>query len=387
MLDVALLPTMPDQIQKYSPIEITTHNMHFHEDSPILAMDIYNNMLATCGFDGVVRLWKLNFKKMSCEENAYRTAVNTSVRIEYWKDLSGFSKPINCVRFATHKVDCEYMLAACADGGKVIIFIDQKAYTIQNGIDDDAYDMCWSKNLLFVGFGSGNINCYKISIIKNEKLIDQSTGTILANSKIEAEGPPAENKDCKIVETPDNLENQVIFKLIFSRKIHDSTVQGISYNEKYGLLASFSLDKTLQIHRIQGDKINLISKMDQNLDNSRGLFKRILFEGDFLYVFTKNNTVSIFTYPFGAVHLQKKIGPLNSSVVKILTAKSQNTDLLLIFTKKSVYVFDEALAYHVDNASYMAITDAAYVDNVIFLSSMDGFIGSIRFSCENKTHS
>ena len=78
---------MMNSLGKLSPIEITTHNIYFHEESPILSIDIRDEQLATCGFDGVVRLWSLKFKKMKYEENVYRTAANSSIEIEHLKDL------------------------------------------------------------------------------------------------------------------------------------------------------------------------------------------------------------------------------------------------------------------------------------------------------------
>ena len=139
------------------------------------------------------------------------------------------------------------------------------------------------------------------------------------------------------------------------------------------------MDKTIKVHIFNNDTLRLISVINEKIDNSRGLFKRILFEDDLLYVFTKNNTVSVYAYPFNTVHLHKKIGPLNSSVVKVLTGEIKSEPILLICTKKGAYLFNnDIFVCFVDNACFMAITDAVIYKNTVFLSSMDGFICTVR---------
>ncbi|ELA42891.1 uncharacterized protein VICG_00206 [Vittaforma corneae ATCC 50505] len=360
---------MVDLIKKHPPIEVTTHNIYFHEDSPILSMDIHNNMLATCGFDGVVRLWRLLFKKMNYDDNVYKTAVNSTIQIEYLKDLAGFSKPINCVRFCKSNLSCPYLLAACADGGRIILYTDKTEYTMQKDVENDAYDMCWSENLLFVGFGSGRIDCYKIEVMEETSIEPSSMMTDSTACQENANNAVA-----------NSMKHVIKSELVFSQNIHENTIQGISYNKKYNLLATYSVDKTLKVHMIHKNKLQLVSQLDQNLDTSRGLFKRILFEEDLLHVFTKNNTLSIFAYPFKPAHLQKRVGPLNSSIVKVVAGRIRNEDALVICTKKSAYVLvHNELDCCVDNACYMAITDAIVDNNTVFLSSMDGFICTIRF--------
>jgi len=348
---------MPEPDVDRFPIEITTHNIYFHEDSPVLSIDIHDLTLATCGFDGTVRLWKLVYGGMDYAESVYRTATNSTIRIEYIKDLVGLHKPINCIRFCRSITQYSYVLAACSDGGKVMIFTDQGAVTVQCDIGDDAYDMCWDGNRLFVGFGSGAVGCYEIHV-----------------DALEQEEP-----------SPDEVISEkykLSSKMIFIQNVHEGTVQGIAYSGKYSLLATFSLDKSVKVHLVGEDGLKLISTLEERIDNSRGLFKRILFDEDCLYVFTKNSCLSVFLYPFRQADLQRKIGPLNSSIVKVLKGKIQNEDVLIICTKKSVCVMkNDRQVYHVDNACYMAITDAVFSNDTLFLSSMDGFVCSIRHKC------
>ncbi|KAM0681583.1 Chromatin assembly factor 1 subunit [Glugoides intestinalis] len=350
--------TPEENLSEYFPVEITTHNIYFHEESPILSVDTHGEILATCGYDGVIRLWKVNFKKAYAKDNSYKTATNSSIQIDYIKDLNAFSRPINCIRFCKLDTKLRFILAACSDNGRVVVFTENRSYVVEDGSNEDAYEVCCVKNLLFIGFSSGKVACVKMEI----------ANTI-------PEHPTGETS----VESP-----ELKFELLFKQKVHDGMIQGISFNENYDLLATVSLDKTVKVHKIKEDSLDLISTIDQDVDTSRGLFKRILFEGDFLYTFSKNKKVSIYCYPFKQLHLQRCIGPLNSAVVKILKPRINNDkdDVLFICTKKSVYLIRNGkVLFCADDACYMAITDAVMLGKTLFLSSMDGFISTIRLCC------
>lgn len=338
----------------YFPVEITTHNIHFHEESPILSIDMHDEVLATCGYDGVIRLWKVNFNKMYAKDNSYKTATNSSIQIDYIKDLNAFSRPINCIRFFKQDTKLKFILAACSDNGKVVVFTENKSYVVEDGSKEDAYEVCWMGNLLFIGFSSGKVACIKMETVDNT--LENQTGESCAESL------------------------ELKFELMFKQQVHDGMIQGMSFNKKYDLLATVSLDKTVKVHRVGTDSLNLISSIDQDVDTSRGLFKRILFDEDFLYIFSKNKKISVFSYPFKQLHLQKCIGPLNSAVVKILKPHiNEEDDVLFICTKKSVYLLKkDKVVFCVDDACYMAITDAVMLGKTLFLSSMDGFISTIR---------
>lgn len=335
---------------KYTPIEVTTHNIHFHEESPILSTDVWNDIVATCGCDGAVRLWNLKFKEMNYKENIYRTAGNSSVAIEYSREFLAFSKPINCVRFG--RFTDSFILAACSDGGKVVVFTEEKEYLLQGDIDDDSYEICWAENYLFVAMASGKIICYEITV----------------------EPGSVENKEQGLA-----LKS----RQVFSCKVHEGTIQGMSFNKKNSLLASVSLDKTVKIHRFKEENLFLLGEISTNIDTSRGLFKRIFLDDQQLYLFTKNKTISVYSYPFKEVHLQKSIGPLNAPGLKVMKMNVKNGEIEVICTKKSVYLLqNNNMLCCIDNACYMAITDAFVHNNTVFLSSMDGFISSIRLSVE-----
>lgn len=335
-----------DSSSKYHPIEITTHNMYFHEESPIFSIDHYNNLMATSGSDNTVRIWRLELDRINYKENTYRKIQDSSISIHYLEDLKGFNKSINCVRFYksdTLKHKGAYLLAGSSDGGKVILFNSNKAYTVRADNGDDAYELSWFENKLIVGFSSGNIEVYKIEIIDNiEK---------------------------------DSFESSIKTTLCFSKKIHSGTIQGITVFKNQ--IATHSLDGTVKVHNIIDDDFQLVSSLFNKIDLSRGLFKRILLWENLLYTFNKQNHVCVFTGSYSEENIVKKIGPLNSSVVKII----RDGDLIIICTKKSVYILEnDYTVCCVDNACYMAITDAFFYLNTVFVCAMDGFITTIRLS-------
>lgn len=343
---------------KYCPIEVTTHNIYFHEDSPILSTDFYDDQIATCGYDNTVRFWNVNMSKMKTKESSYKTAANSSISLEFNKEFKGFKKPINCIRFYKGvflETPGMFLLAACSDDGKVMVFSDDTAYTVRAEDGDDAYDLAWTDDGLAVGFSSGKVEIYKIRIKKNKNEDGVPENTVNSNIKSLFE---------------------MSFELKISQKIHDGVIRGISSCKN--LVATHSLDKTVKMHLIDGSKLVPVSSFGCNIDTSRGFFKRILLTERLLYIFTKNNSVSIYSYPFREIHLHKKIGPLNSPIVKIV----EKEELLYVCTKKSIYVLEnDKTICCVDNCCYMAVTDGfSYNKYIFFLSSMDGFISSVRLS-------
>ncbi|KAI5173312.1 hypothetical protein PAEPH01_1892 [Pancytospora epiphaga] len=102
-----------------------------------------------------------------------------------------------------------------------------------------------------------------------------------------------------------------------------------------------------------------------------------MFNEKNLFVFGKGNMVNVYAYPFKKCHLQMKIGPLNAPVVKIL----EYNELTFICTKKSLYIFKkQCMLVCIDEITFMTITDACMCDGVLFISAMDGFLVSVRFT-------
>lgn len=330
---------------KYSPIEITTHNLLFHEDSPILSIDFTNGIMVTSGYDKAIRLWTIKFNPITYNENAYRTASNSSIIIEYKSEIKGFIKPVNCIRFYKGNRNLfmkSYLLAGASDGGKVMVFCDDQGVVIRHEDEDDAYDLVWAEDQLIIGFSSGKVEIYDIYLTTDE-----------------------ESKDLKIG-----------FKLHKTLKIHENTIQGIEYSSN--IIATHSLDKTVKSFNLDTQVTNTL---DIEIDCSRGLFKRLHIDNNYLYVFKKHNFINVYKFPYSEEMLHKKIGPLNSPIVKVLTYGN----LLFITTKKSVYILEDDLTICcIDNAFYMAATDSFFYNMTLFVSSMDGFITTIRLTSAHQ---
>lgn len=321
-------------MDSYAPVEVTTHNLHFHEESPILSADSKLNIIATCGTDKIVRLWNVHFSSPEFNTNTYRTASNSSVRIEHQADLDGFTKPINSVRFKPETDKC--VLAGCSDGGKVLIFIDENKHIIRQEDGDDAYDLCWSDNLLFVGFASGFIEVYNILFCED-------------------------------------LTSELICRI----NLIGATIQGIVFNKKHGILAVHSLNKKVSLLSwiYSKNQFEKLAELDQEIDSSKGLFRRICFNDDLLFVFNKKHKLSIYLPPFDLSSCFMKIGPFDSGLVKVLNVD----DMVIACSKRSAYIFyNKKFILSVDNACFLAVTDAFMINHTIFLSSMDGFLVSIR---------
>lgn len=343
---------------RHRPAEVTTHNIYFHEESPILSVDYHKGITASSGYDAI-RLWAASFREMKHGCSVYRTAANSSITLEFCGELRGFAKPINCIRFYKGNALCKTgnVLAACSDGGRVLVFFGSLCTTVRSDDGDDAYELHWAGESLVVGFASGRIEVYKADVVASDERDGlQSSGA----------SPTCEEVGCN-----------VHFSLCIGQKIHDGAIQGISISKS--LMATHSVDRSVKVHLMTDDKMVLVSVLDKNVDYSRGLFKRLLLAEDLLYVFAKGNMINVYAYPFREVHLHKRIGPLDSPVVKVV----RDGAFLAICTKKGLCVLENGeTVCCIDNLCYMAVTDGFLLHDTLFASSMDGFMATVRLSSE-----
>lgn len=316
---------------------------------------------------------------MKHRDSVYKTAANSSVSMDFSGELKGFARPINCVRFYKGNVFSEMgtrLLAACSDGGRVLVFLGSRCATVRGDDGDDAYDLCWIGESLMVGFASGRIEVYKASINEGIGVAAHGPNGDGQNESVESESQKHAHKTAACVTGEESIP--LHFALCIDQKIHDGAIQGISTDK--GLVATHSIDKSVKIHQMSENKLVLVSVLDRKIDFSRGLFKRILLAENLLYVFIRNNLVNVYAYPFREVHLHKKIGPLNSSAVKVV----KDGALLIVCTKRSVYILEnDEMVCCIDNSCYMAITDGFMLGCTLFLSSMDGFMATVRLSVES----
>lgn len=309
-------------------LEVTTHNLYFHEQSSIFSIDSHGDLICTGGGDGVARLWKIIPSQSNNGINNfnYCTALNSSTKIDYISDVHTHSKAVNCVRFNSRGD-----IASCSDGGKVLV----NNSTVREADGKDCFDLLWIENYLVVGTICGLVEVFLVG------------------------------------DVPKRVE---------SKKIHSDIVQGLAYSPLNKLLVTVSKDNnsSLLLFNEENGKIKILERMENKFfANSRGFYRRISFSKDQLFLYlvsSKNNCLNILSHPFRDEHLFVKIGPLDSEVIRVI-----EDDYFYVITKKSVYIFkDRDFKVCVENISFKSTTDATICNNILFVTSLDGFIASVK---------
>lgn len=360
-----------NKLRKYSPVEVTTHNLYFHDEASIFTMDANDNFIATGGGDKDIRLWTMDKNAPKDREFCYTTAINTSVRIKYHAVLSGHNRVVNCVRF------CGDLLASCSDGGEIIIWRDCIPSVIRRLDGDDAYELAWGDGHLFAAFSSGNITVFRITQGDANHAYGPGGLYMQINPDV------TDSKSSEKLYTAENREDLKISAVIVQQiKCHNDIIQGLTFNHHFNLLTSLGKDRVGKTF-VFTDKLVEVEHMehlgkDRLFTAGRGFFRRLAYssDGSFLYLVCCNlNTVVVLHYPFRMEHVYARIGPLNSEPLKVIC----DGERLFIVTKKSLYLFiSQEFIFCVDNASFMTITDGCVFDGVCFLSSLDGFLASLR---------
>lgn len=343
---------------KCSPVEVTTHNMYFHEEASIFTMHSNGRLVATGGGDKDIRLWTVSREDMRSSDFCYTTAVDTSVRIAFHAVLSGHQRGVNCVRFSGD------LLASCSDGGEVMVWDGDMPTVVRRLDGDDAYELVWGCGHLFVGFASGNISVFRISV--EEEACENSKSM----------------SGCVKPYLVERSARRMSATCVQRIRCHSDVVQGLAFNAQLGLLTSLSKDRTGKTFAFS-DRLEQIEHMehlgkDRLFSTGRGFFRRLSYslDGRLLYLACcASNSVIVLHYPFRTEHVYGRIGPLDSEPLKIVCGEQH----VLVATKKSLYVFAGCeLLFCINNVCFMAVTDGCIVDGVCLLSSLDGFLASVR---------
>ncbi|CAD26432.1 CHROMATIN ASSEMBLY FACTOR 1 P60 SUBUNIT [Encephalitozoon cuniculi GB-M1] len=356
-------------LREWYPIEVTTHNLHFHEEASIFTMHGNDKFIATGGGDKDIRLWRVERNAPKGGDFCYTTAINSSMKIKYHSVLSGHHRSVNCVRFDGD------LLASCSDGGEVILWIKGRPYVVKRIDGDDAYELAWGNRHLFVGFSSGSILVYQVDLAAG--LLDATGGEDENDPNLGA----SDAESCHVEEKGHLQGEGISAKLVQRIKCHGDIIQGLAFNHRFGLLTSLSKDRTGKTFLFT-DRLTQIEKMeyvdgDRLFSVGRGFFRRPSYspDGKLLYLpCCRSNSVVVLHYPFRTEHMYATIGPLDSEPLKVMCSG----DRVLIATKKSLYVFlGETPLFCVDNITFMAITDGCFFDGACFVSSLDGFLSSL----------
>ncbi|KAH9410923.1 hypothetical protein HK407_09g15180 [Ordospora pajunii] len=343
------------EVKKWVPVEVTTHNLYFHEEASVFTMDTNGKLIATGGGDNEIRLWRVEKGSMEEAEFRYTTALNSSVKIVYDSVLSGHRRGVNCIRFN------QDLLASCSDGGEVIVWISKKPHVVRRIDGDDAYEVVWGRGHLFVGLSSGCILVYKVH---HYRLHNDAEASMNGSNPVNA--------------ADEGMDAQMIQKI----QCHSDVIQGLAFNSRFGLLTSLGKDRIGKTYAFT-DKLVEVEHMDEingekMFSTGRGFFRRLSYsqDGTLLYLAScSSSSVIVLHYPFRMEHVYARIGPLDSEPLKVVC----DEDKLYVATRKRLYMFvEQELVLCVDNISFMAITDGCAFDGMCILSSLDGFLCSLR---------
>lgn len=394
-------------------VEVTTHNLYFHDQASIYSVDSKGSMIATSGGDNDVRIWEIERSAPKDQEFCYTNSLTSSVKIAYKHTLSAHQRAVNCVRFGD-----EY-LASSSDSGHVLVwdisdFGKGLSHTVRSSDGVDVYEVAWHKSFLFVGQASGNISVYRVmkreANKENEGIANcgaAPVGEILSNSQgtcqMEIPGEHGTNesekgtlvpgraeglqsKRAKIIKLDEGLLIDV--KHIQTIKAHSDIVQGLSFNAFHSILATQSKDRTVKVFHF-GEKLTTLAKHEAFNDKKfivvgKSFFKRLSFAKSNLLFLTHcclddANVVFVSAYPFNDLHA--RIGPFDSTVQRVFEWGSN----IAVLTKRSVYLINEkdgvySTLFCVSNATFLPITDACVADGMLLISSLDGFVSTIRLS-------
>lgn len=356
-------------------VEVTTHNLHFHDQASIYSVDSKGAFLATAGGDTDVRVWEVEKCKAKEQSFCHTNALSSSVKIHYRHTLSAHQRTVNCVRFGDRH------LASSSDGGHVLVwriseFAKDIAHTVRASDGDDAYEVRWSGALLFVGLASGNVSVYRVGEDSEE-----------APETPARDSPNEDPRRARIVRMssdtcPARIEH------VQTVKAHSDIVQGLSFNPFHSVLATISKDRSFKTFHL-GERLKMVHRGDSFGDKKfiavgRSFFKRISFVGkDFLFltncVVDEKNVVLVYAYPFRSPCAQ--VGPFDSTVQCIF----EWGRYVAIATKRSLYLVsgvgsDYRSVFAVNNLTFLPTTDTCVVEDVLFVSSLDGFLSSVRLS-------
>lgn len=376
-------------------VEVSTHNLHFHDQASIYSVDSKDSIIATAGGDTDVRIWQIEKLAPKEQKFCYTHALTSSVKIHYMHTLSAHQRTVNCVRFGSDH------LATCSDGGHVLVWDMRElgggvAHTVRAPDGDDAYEVAWGAKFLFVGLASGNISIYEVERCRSESSDHAGYGDCEAQQGADAaackknstgtNGSVLDTKRAKITRMEDSPE--VCVRHVQTLKVHSDIVQGLSFNPFYSVLATQSRDRTAKILHFEC-RLTMLHRHEsfgerRTICTGKAFFKRLSFiKKNFLFLAhcrnESSNVVLVYAYPFRSLYAC--IGSFDSAVQRIL----EWGEYIVIVTLRSLYVVEEAdggyrTVFAVNNTTFLPITDACVANGLFVVSSMDGFLASVRIS-------
>lgn len=387
------------QCDKFQPIEVTTHNLTFHENPNITSLDYKDNYIFTSGQDKSVRMWEVEVtdKNKFYKSNCYKTATNTSLKLKFICEFTQFSDPVNIVRIFKESED--FILAVGTEAGSIYYLrfkeeeLEQMKEETTNKVfckkltktDGNAcIDLCCiNETKIIVGCLSGEIKIIEIvgKEENNQSLLDTQRlcGLEEIPQESEEQKENTENIQDKQNSTFVKWTNKKDYKanVLYSKKVHDGIIQGISVCMESMMIVTKALDEQVKTFLLLDNILIPKDIYKKDIDKTHGANKRILVKDKCVYAFCKKNILKV--YKDGKVVTE--MGPFNAPLVKVL----KDDMFMVVVTKKSIYIAHEnqKVAY-VDNVSYREITDAFLSNGIIFYCALDGFLGNIRLKMDKK---
>lgn len=395
----------------FQPIEVTTHNLQFHETPNITSLDFHNNYVFTSGQDRAVRLWEviLTDKNTYYKSNCYKTAENSSIKLKFSCEFTFFNDPVNIVRTYKNTKDEDIIFVAGTETGSIwyVRISKEKVNEIFSGSEkpfikkltkidgNGCIDLCFLEETKVAAvFLSGEIKIIEIKEKRQNKENLLDTQTLVEKN----ESVSDEQKENEFVETPQvkevkvfkawNDKNDYKANILYWKKIHEGIIQGISFCSKTNVIVTKALDNQLKIFQIVNNILVHKDTVKKEMDKTHGANKRILVNKKKVYNFIRKNKLHVYEIAESessnenenGLKLSAEYGPFNAPLVKVM----KEGLFLVIVTKKSVYILykDKKVAY-VDNVAFREITDAFISKGIIFYCAQDGFLGSIRLNMES----
>lgn len=375
-------------------VEVTTHNLHFHDQASIYSVDSRDSMIATAGGDTDVRIWRVEKLVPKEQKFCYTHALTSSVKIHYMHTLSAHQRTVNCVRFGS-----DY-LATCSDGGHVLVWNTHElgggvAHTVRAPDGDDAYEVAWGGSFLFVGLASGNVAVYEVERLAGESgdeagpedaaQPDTDAAACKENSTC-PNGGISGTKRAKI--TRMEASSPICVRHVQTLKVHSDIVQGLSFNPFHSVLATQSRDRTAKVLHFEC-RLAVLHRHEsfgdgRTICTGKAFFKRLSFvKKNFLFLThcreESSNVVFVYAYPFRSLYAC--IGTFDTAVQRVV----EWGEYIVVVTMRSLYVVEETgggyrTVFAINNATFLPITDACVASGLLVVSSMDGFLASVRLS-------
>lgn len=307
--------------------EITKHTIHFHDDASIYSLSHTQNHLLTAGSDKNIRCWHISLSEKK-KSNILCYPENSSVFIEYCTALE-MHHSANVVKSNQDLIVCGSIFGEIIAAKEIGCKFEK---CIIKGPDGDSCNdiVFVRKNLIVCGFESGKLLSYEIE--ENPEYFNQDS-TEPQNTEIQQSLDDSEKENTikpkkKRIKIK-KIQEYLLFNLLYSSKPHNLAIQGLTFNQKYNILTTFSKDRTAK-HFYVSKKLTFLDKIKKFADEQEMiLFRKFSYSqnDEFLFIGACNGKyLNILNIPFSYNNIIGKIGPFEAHVSVIKEFGSRKKD-------------------------------------------------------------